>query len=240
MALGRLPILVFLRLVAHESFQGTTGVTISGADGFPKLRQFDYGCATPVRFEAGAMPEIKKLILLFSYFKASWAVRNTDLFLYPVGIQHLTSLDSVCCLLYYEVQEVLDWIAEKRTLMADMSCEQVKATVGEMGATTQQMFKPESLMETAARAHLKCSELTIRRTTQWGMRNEDRVEFLVNRLASMFGAKLASRTLAETRRQVREMMSNCPLKGIGNCQCQGLPEAMEQLTTLVLRCITAL
>ncbi|RLN33126.1 Disease resistance protein RPM1 [Panicum miliaceum] len=216
MALGRLPILVFLRLVAQESFQGTR-VAISGADGFQRLRQFHYGCATPIRFEAGAMPEIKKLILMFNYFKASWAVRNnTDFFLYPVGIQHLASLDSVCCLLYYEVQEVLDWIAEKRTQMAGMSCEQVKATVGEMDATVQQMFKPESLMETAARAHLKCSELTIRRTTQWGMRNKDMVEFIVNRMASMFGGRLASRTLAEIKRQVREMMSNCPLKVIAN------------------------
>ncbi|PVH63558.1 hypothetical protein PAHAL_2G055300 [Panicum hallii] len=245
MALGRLPILVFLRLVAHESFQGTTSrVTISGADGFPKLRRFDYGCATPVRFEAGAMPEIKKLILLFSYFKASWAVRNTDFFLYPVGIQHLTSLDSVCCLLYCKVQEVVDWIAEKRTLMADMSCKQVKATVGEMGATAEQMFmKSESLMETAARAHLKCSELTIRITTQWGMRNEgSRFKSpFTDRLVSMLRTSEASLMLA---RQVREMMSNCPLKGKGNCQCQGVPEAIEQamkqLTTLVLRRFTGI
>jgi disease resistance protein RPM1 len=68
MALGRLPALVFLRLVAHRWFRGTR-VTIS--DGFRSLRHLDYGCAVPVAFEAGAMPMIKKLTLMFSICEAT-------------------------------------------------------------------------------------------------------------------------------------------------------------------------
>lgn len=50
--------------------------------------------------------------------------------------------------------------------MAQMSCEQLKATVCEVEAI-EQMFMSEKSMENAARARIRSPELTIRRTVEW-------------------------------------------------------------------------
>ncbi|CAO2168970.1 unnamed protein product [Urochloa humidicola] len=214
MALGRLPALVFLRLVAHKWFHGRR-VTISGADGFQSLRRFDYGCAVPVTFEAGAMPMIKKLTLMFSICKSALLVRN-DEFLFPFGVRHLTSLDSVNYLLHWHRKEIDGWIAEKMAEMAHMSCEQLKATICEVEAIGQ-MFASEKRMENAARSLIRSPELTIRRTVKW------RISIASgNRLTSaILQPNPPIHMLRDIKAQIEERIRNCPLKGKGNCKCQG-------------------
>jgi len=195
MALGRLPALVFLRLEAHKCFHGRR-ISISGADGFQSLRHFDYCCAIPVTFKAGAMPKINKLTLMFSIFKTSQLATNEE-FRFPFGVQHLTCLHSVCYLPYDHnfTKEFDEWITEKRTqIMAHMSCEQLMSTICEMESfdlfmsticefescelfmatiwemdAMDQMYMGEHRMEAAARTHLKSPKLTVRRTKEWGI-----------------------------------------------------------------------
>jgi disease resistance protein RPM1 len=63
-------------------------------------------------------------------------------------------------------KEIEGWVSEKVTRMAQMSCEQLKATVCEVEAI-EQMFMSEKSMENAARARIRSPELTIRRTVEW-------------------------------------------------------------------------
>ncbi|XP_039853971.1 disease resistance protein RGA5-like [Panicum virgatum] len=215
MALGLLPALVFLRLVAHKRFPGRR-VTICGADGFHSLRHFDYGCAIPITFEAGAMPMIEKLTFMFSICKTALLVRN-DEFLFPFGVRHLTSLDSVNYLLHWHRKEIDGWITEKMAQMAHMSCEQLKATIREMEAI-EQMFTSEKRMEKAARAHITSPELTIRRTVQWRISNVSG-----NRLTSaILQPSPQIHKLRGIKAQVEEQIRNCLLQGNGYCQCRGL------------------
>jgi disease resistance protein RPM1 len=111
LVLGLLPALVFLHMEAHESFEATR-LTIRACDGFPCLREFIFGCAVPVMFEVGAMPNLEKLTLLFSFVSLKidqLLVSNGDL---PFGIHHLSSLKSLHSLVRYN-KALHDWIREK-------------------------------------------------------------------------------------------------------------------------------
>ncbi|KAG2632340.1 hypothetical protein PVAP13_2NG079438 [Panicum virgatum] len=237
MALGRLPALVFLRLEAHKCFHGRR-ISISGADGFQSLRHFDYCCAIPVTFKAGAMPKINKLTLMFSIFKTSQLATNEE-FRFPFGVQHLTCLHSVCYLLYDHnfKKEFDEWITEKRTqIMAHMSCEQLMSTICEMEAMDQ-MYMGEHRMEAAARTHLKSPKLTVRRTKEWGIsisRTRGPIQGFIKYLSlnrELTAVKLKLKRITEG--VITELSrNNCPLKGQGNCQCQGLLEAKARLNTL--------
>ncbi|XP_039793778.1 disease resistance protein RGA5-like isoform X2 [Panicum virgatum] len=233
MALGRLPALVFLRLEAHKCFHGRR-ISISGADGFQSLRHFDYCCAIPVTFKAGAMPKINKLTLMFSVFKTSQLATNEE-FRFPFGVKHLTCLHSVCYLLSYHNfnKEFNKWITEKMTqIMARMSCEQLMLTICEMEAMDQ-MYMGEHRMEAAARTHLKSPKLTVRRTKEWGIsisRTRGAIqEWGIKRELTAVKLKLKRITEGVITELSR---NNCPLKGQGNCQCQGLLEAKARLNTL--------
>jgi hypothetical protein len=110
--LGRLPTLVFLQLEAHELFEATR-LTIRGCDGFPCLREFVFGCAVPVMFEAGAMPNLEKLTLLFSFASLKidqLLVSNGDL---PFGIHYLSDLKSLHSLVGYGKAMNDSWIRDR-------------------------------------------------------------------------------------------------------------------------------
>ncbi|TVU41080.1 hypothetical protein EJB05_14572, partial [Eragrostis curvula] len=116
LALGRLPVLVYFRLVAHESFQGKR-FTIRASDGFQHLKQFDFGFTVPVMFDVGAMPKLEKLTLLFSIRSLTFDMlvgENGD---FPFGVQHLSSLQSVHSVVCWSENAMDHWITEKIVLM---------------------------------------------------------------------------------------------------------------------------
>jgi disease resistance protein RPM1 len=96
-----------------SSSQGTQRLKISGAHGFPSLRRFQVGsnyCALGLVFEAGAMPKLQELILLFDEDKTGSLTDGE----FDFGIQHLPCLALVTCYLwpskhqYEHEQPVLD------------------------------------------------------------------------------------------------------------------------------------
>lgn len=137
LVLGHLPALVYLEVLSHESYYPTRPMTIRGSYGFLRLKQFVYRCNVPVMFEDGAMPELEKLSLKFSFF----SLRIDQLLISngPFGIQHLSCLKTVSSVVHYKKKSVLDWIGKKIVQMenkgfslgkkmADMICTLVFAT----------------------------------------------------------------------------------------------------------------
>ncbi|OEL36815.1 Disease resistance protein RPM1 [Dichanthelium oligosanthes] len=152
MALGRLPALVFLHLIAHESFCGTR-FTISGDYGFHCLRHFDFGCVMPVMFGVGAMPKLEKLTIMFSPERMG----GTEDFHF--GIEHLSSLDRVDCVFHLSGDSVV--VRTAKTPMANMSFR------GGMDRILNQVVSTTCDLETAASSHAKSPELKFRHTLMW-------------------------------------------------------------------------
>uniref|UniRef100_A0A0D9X7A7 NB-ARC domain-containing protein n=1 Tax=Leersia perrieri TaxID=77586 RepID=A0A0D9X7A7_9ORYZ len=119
LSLGCLPVLEYLRLKVRKVFPGIR-ITISGENGFGFLRTFHFGCAIPVAFEAGAMPKLEKLWLLFDVLKTNQVSGNGD---FAFGIQHLSNLQSIYCVFYTNVDDEFEmkkcWLYE--TVKAQMA-----------------------------------------------------------------------------------------------------------------------
>ncbi|CAD6264312.1 unnamed protein product [Miscanthus lutarioriparius] len=155
MALGCLPALVFLRLIAHESFHGRW-FTISGGDRFHSLRHFDFGCAMPVMFGAGAMPMLEKFTIMFSPERMG-LLMGTGVFHF--GIQHLSNLDQVECIFYLNSDSVV--VRTTMTRMANISFRQGMDTI------LNQVIDATCDIESAVSAHTKSPKLKFRHTHEW-------------------------------------------------------------------------
>ncbi|GJM95491.1 hypothetical protein PR202_ga12232 [Eleusine coracana subsp. coracana] len=131
LVLGCLQALVSLHLVADRSFVEGRVFTISGDEGqFRCLRRFYFGYnGIPVVFQAGAMQKLENLTVMFSYLKSQSIMSGGD---YTLGINHLCSLESVEFILYVECDEARDLVNNTKSLVADLSCEEAKATLLEM------------------------------------------------------------------------------------------------------------
>ncbi|CAL5067302.1 unnamed protein product [Urochloa decumbens] len=164
MVLGRLPTLVFVQLVAPESFEGRR-VTIKGADGFQCLKHFDFRCAIPVTFEVGAMPKLEKLTLMFSALETTILLSsNVD---FPFGIEHLSSLVTIDCMAHLNRTAMKAWFVDKSTQIVDMN--RVVADTMDVveAAALDPMTSMESAIESSVRSHPKYPRLNLRRTTVW-------------------------------------------------------------------------
>ncbi|KAL6653892.1 hypothetical protein ACP70R_008816 [Stipagrostis hirtigluma subsp. patula] len=89
-ALGQLPKLVLLKLYSDYS----PCFAVTGEDGFQCLKVFwyfcEHGASTGLQFEAGAMPQLRRLLLDFSASETEFVS----------GIQHLSCLVQVCATIY--------------------------------------------------------------------------------------------------------------------------------------------
>lgn len=155
MALGCLPALVFLHLIAHESFHGRR-FTISGGDRFHSLRHFHFGCAMPVMFGAGAMPMLEKFTIMFSPERMG-LLMGTGVFHF--GIQHLSNLDQVECIFYLNSDSVV--VRTTMTRMANISFR------GGMDTILNQVIDATRDIESAVSAHTKSPKLKFRHTHKW-------------------------------------------------------------------------
>ncbi|CAL5012341.1 unnamed protein product [Urochloa decumbens] len=168
MALGHLPALEFVCVVAHESFEGRM-LTIRGSEGFSRLRSFKFGCAIPVKFEDGAMPKLENLILMFSSLKTSQLVSKGD---FSFGIQHLSSLKTVFCGIHLSWDAVRDWIAEKKTQMASMGSEAAMAAFSDIDTTALYVgMGTNAAMRREIFIHPKSPRLEIHGITQWKLKD---------------------------------------------------------------------
>ncbi|CAL5012030.1 unnamed protein product [Urochloa decumbens] len=154
MAFGRLPALVFLHLIAHESFCGRR-FTISGDYGFHCLRHFDFGCVMPVMFGVGAMPKLKKLAIMFS--PERMALMGTGDFHF--GIEHLPSLDRVDCVFHLSGNSVV--VRTAKTRMGNISFR------GDMDRILNQVVSTTCDLERAVSIHAKSPQLKFRHTHMW-------------------------------------------------------------------------
>ncbi|KAL6644300.1 hypothetical protein ACP70R_015908 [Stipagrostis hirtigluma subsp. patula] len=193
MALGLLPALVFLQLIAHKSFQGRR-FNISGTDGFPCLRHFDYGCTIPVTFEAGAMPKLEKLTLLFKVIETHLLARNED---FDYGFQHLSSLDMVKCMLYVDYESFVSSTDEKKIQMAEMSCEQSKALIAELETRASVFYSRKGAgIPEADGTHLSHHKLFLFPTVSWSLETK-------NTVAAHYLAYRARRVVQDTMEYIK-------------------------------------
>ncbi|CAN6329270.1 unnamed protein product [Urochloa humidicola] len=227
LALGRLPVLGSVRLIAHQSFHGRR-VFISGLHGFPCLRSFEFRCAVPVSFGAGAMPMLQKLSLKFCPLSTDLVAPSHGDF--PFGIEHLTSLQRGECFVYNtssnQVKE--SWVARKKAQLAAVSCKAAMDMLVEIKATLDEMWlQPRSMEDLAAAkgpkgafwraclAHPNRPAWSYVVTGSW-MTNPAGVSTL---MLIDYSFNTLDLLIRDVRREVEERVRNCPLKGDGNCPC---------------------
>ncbi|KAL6644323.1 hypothetical protein ACP70R_015931 [Stipagrostis hirtigluma subsp. patula] len=217
LALGRLPALVFVQLVAHESFQGTR-VTIRDSDGFQSVRHFDFRCAIPVMFGVGAMPKLENLTLMFDALKTNLLVSNRD---FPLGIEHISSLKSIHCILHLRMDAIDDWTAENKLRIDGMNCKVAMEMLDEIRGSS---MGAGGAINRAVSAHPKSPRFVISKTTQWWIGGYDLGESSSCKLIFVFYKRL-QRKIRELQKQVEERVRNCQPKDDGNCQCHASSHA---------------
>lgn len=221
LVLGRLPALVFLRLVAHESCFPGRSFSIGRNQGFECLKRFEFGCAIPPMFEDGAMPNLGKLILLFNAVK-------THLFAddgcFPLGIQHLGSLDSVECVIHKGPVNTMS------TPVSEMSCSVLKSTAAAMKAVlrTDVVYSAMSAIRADVSANPRLPKLDLRETNQWS------IEHPISRPRNVMRVLQTYSMLTEMRDRLREIeeevLRRCrhqPDTSMGDCSHSEAPRTQN-------------